>query len=157
MPWVYRSYHARGFDYAYFPLELKAWKKALISHLTPALSEEILPLYDWMLNLHESLIAAAEIPTEAPPLEHSPERREQLKQLLIYLLRGDRKASQNWLSALQSDPSLSLSEIYLELLQPAMQQVGLLWEKGKISVAQEHLASALVSRLMVNIYAHSPP
>ncbi len=152
LPWVYRSYHARGFDYAYFPLELKAWKKALISLLTPALSAEILPLYDWMLNAHEKLITAAEIPTEPPALGLSPERQDQIKQLLIYLLKGDRKASQNWLEALQSEQSLSLSEMYLELLQPAMQQVGLLWEEGKISVAQEHLASALVSRLMVSIY-----
>lgn len=152
LPWVYRSYHARGFDYAYFPLELKAWKKALLSHLAPACTAEILPLYDWMLNLHESLITSAESPAEANPLGLSPEREQQIKQLLSYLFRGDRKACQNWLEAIQREQSLSLSEIYLELLQPAMQQVGLLWEEGKISVAQEHLASALVSHLMVNLY-----
>jgi methanogenic corrinoid protein MtbC1 len=157
LPWVYRSYHARGFDYAYFPLELKAWKKALFSLLKPALSAEILPVYDWMLNAHESLITAAESPTESPALGLSPQRQEQVKQLLIYLLKGDRKACQNWLATLQREQSLSLSEMYLELLQPTMQQVGLLWEEGKISVAQEHLASALVSRLMVSIYGSQEP
>jgi len=25
LPWVYRAYHAHGFSYGYFPLELKTW------------------------------------------------------------------------------------------------------------------------------------
>ena len=29
VPWVYRAYHARGFSYDYFPVELAAWKHAV--------------------------------------------------------------------------------------------------------------------------------
>jgi hypothetical protein len=35
LPWVYRTYHAHGFSYEYFPVELDAWKRAIGKHLPP--------------------------------------------------------------------------------------------------------------------------
>lgn len=157
LPWVYRSYHARGFDYAYFPLELNAWKKAILEYLAPPMAAEIIPVYDWMLRQHSQIITAAESTPLLKASTRSAERTAQIQTLLSHLLRGDRNACQTWLTRLQSEANLSLSEIYLEILEPTMHEVGLLWEEGKISVAQEHLASALVSRLMVLIYARQNP
>ena len=42
--------------------------------------------------------------------------------------------------------------IHAELIQPAMRRVGELWEEGLISVADEHLASAIVERVLAVIY-----
>jgi methanogenic corrinoid protein MtbC1 len=41
---------------------------------------------------------------------------------------------------------------YQTVLYPAMYEVGLLWQSDMISVAQEHLASAMVQRLISEIY-----
>jgi MerR family transcriptional regulator, light-induced transcriptional regulator len=154
LPWVYRSYHARGFQYAYFIFELNAWKNALTHYLDVDCATEISVIYDWMIAQHEHIIGLAENFSLLPTEERSPEREQQIQFLTTCLLKGDRKASREWLEALLLKAELSLTEIYLELFQPAMQQIGLLWEEAKISVAQEHLASALVSRLMVLLYAN---
>ena len=39
-----------------------------------------------------------------------------------------------------------VAPFYLELIQPALWEVGALWETGEISVAQEHLVSAMAVR-----------
>ncbi len=42
-------------------------------------------------------------------------------------------------------------DLYLEVLAPALQEVGSRWEEGLISVAQEHLATAVVSSVMATV------
>jgi MerR family transcriptional regulator, light-induced transcriptional regulator len=41
--------------------------------------------------------------------------------------------------------------LYLEVLGPALQEVGSRWQRGLISVAQEHLATAIVSSVMATV------
>ncbi len=38
--------------------------------------------------------------------------------------------------------------VFLDVLAPAMREVGTRWQRGRISVAQEHLATAIVSSIM---------
>ena len=42
-------------------------------------------------------------------------------------------------------------DLYLEVLQPALYDVGRRWECGELSVAQEHLATATTETLMVRL------
>ncbi|MCA9254372.1 MAG: B12-binding domain-containing protein, partial [Phycisphaerales bacterium] len=50
---------------------------------------------------------------------------------------------------------MSVHEVYCEVLQPAMREIGVLWHRGDISVAEEHLATAttrdVMARLRTNI------
>jgi methanogenic corrinoid protein MtbC1 len=41
--------------------------------------------------------------------------------------------------------------LYLDVLAPALQEVGFRWQRGLISVAQEHLATAIVSSVMATV------
>jgi methanogenic corrinoid protein MtbC1 len=41
--------------------------------------------------------------------------------------------------------------LYLEVLGPALQEVGSRWQRGLISVAQEHLATAIVCSVMATV------
>lgn len=41
--------------------------------------------------------------------------------------------------------------VYLNVLAPALQEVGSRWERGLVSVAQEHLATAVVSSIMATL------
>ncbi|MGA7993221.1 MAG: cobalamin B12-binding domain-containing protein [Thermoanaerobaculia bacterium] len=65
--------------------------------------------------------------------------------LLVALLAGDERGTDDVFRlaiARGADPAL----IARDLVQPALDEVGLLWERGEIGIAEEHLATALVSR-----------
>jgi diguanylate cyclase (GGDEF)-like protein len=51
------------------------------------------------------------------------------------------------------DCGLGLGQVYGEVIAPALWKVGDLWEAGEISVADEHLATAMTYRVMVGLYA----
>ena len=42
--------------------------------------------------------------------------------------------------------------MYLQILQPSQYQLGFLWQTGKITVAQEHYATALTQTIMAGLY-----
>lgn len=46
--------------------------------------------------------------------------------------------------------------IAAQVLQPALYEVGLLWQRNHIGVAQEHQATAVVRSLMLELYAGAP-
>lgn len=43
---------------------------------------------------------------------------------------------------------MSLAELYQEVVTPAMHELGRLWERGAITVADEHLATGLTQRAL---------
>jgi methanogenic corrinoid protein MtbC1 len=43
---------------------------------------------------------------------------------------------------------MSLAVLYQQVIAPAMYELGLLWQKGAITVADEHLATALTHRVL---------
>ncbi len=50
---------------------------------------------------------------------------------------------------------MSVAGLYQRVIAPAMWRIGELWEQGAISVADEHLATALTYQVMVGIYGPS--
>ena len=67
------------------------------------------------------------------------------------LLAGDRPECravfEQWL-----DADLPLREIYVNLVQRSMYEVGELWARGEVSVATEHLATVITESLMNLLY-----
>jgi methanogenic corrinoid protein MtbC1 len=53
-------------------------------------------------------------------------------------------------SALERE--LTPLDVYAGVIAPAMHQIGDLWERGEITVADEHLASAIVERILAILY-----
>lgn len=43
-------------------------------------------------------------------------------------------------------------ELYLEVFQPALREVGRLWQENRITVADEHLATAITQAAMARLY-----
>jgi len=76
--------------------------------------------------------------------------------ILKALLAGDRKTSSKLVNELL-ESGLSIKDIYEDHLKPALVEVGELWEQNKISVATEHLASAVVESLLNEIYVRISP
>ena len=72
-------------------------------------------------------------------------------QVLKYLLAGNHKSNAQLVNKLLEN-DISIIQIYEGLLKPALYDVGVLWEQNKISVATEHLASAIVESLLNEIF-----
>ena len=153
VPWVYRSYHLHGFSYDYFPIELRAWQKAVSTCMDKELGFEISAVYSWMINAHENMINLAETSGEELPVsEQWLEIKEDFRNKL---LEGDFQGCLAIADQYVTDRQ-TLQALYLQIIQPAMYEIGMLWEEAKISVAQEHLASAVVARIMATIGSSVP-
>ncbi|MFO7931664.1 MAG: cobalamin B12-binding domain-containing protein [Thermodesulfobacteriota bacterium] len=146
VPWVYRTYHNHGFDYEYFPAHLQSWVRALGELLHPDDAAPLISVYEWMLARHDDFIRAAQNYSPVLP-EPSSEWKETFDAFVRGLLNADRKACTQ-LAARSVNSSAELADFYLNVIQPAMYEVGRKWEAAEISVAGEHIASAIVNRIM---------
>ena len=67
------------------------------------------------------------------------------------VLRGERRAALN--IALEAlDHGASMPEVYIEVFQQALYDVGSMWERNTITVAQEHMATAVTQYVMAHIF-----
>lgn len=144
--WVYRTYRAHGFDYDYFPLELSAWQQAVTAHLDASQTRAILAIYQWLLDRHQDMVKLSQQPPQEAAV-FDPAWQATRRVFLQALLEGDSKKCLALGQKIARDRA-GLETFYLEVIQPCMYDVGRLWEQGEISVAQEHLASAIIARQM---------
>ncbi len=72
------------------------------------------------------------------------------EQLLSGLLQGDEASCSDLLNYMLS-LKFSMTKIYLEVFQPAMHSIGDLYEMGQVDEAHEHVASAIIERLMARV------
>jgi MerR family transcriptional regulator, light-induced transcriptional regulator len=70
---------------------------------------------------------------------------------LSALLAGNRREASLLIHGL-ADGGRPLIEIYQDVMLPALYQVGTLWETNRISVAAEHLCSAVTEGIMNELY-----
>lgn len=75
------------------------------------------------------------------------------QQFLEAILRGERqRASRMILDAVNA--GVSVKEIYLHVFQRSQQEVGRLWQRERISVAQEHYCTAATQLIMSQLYPY---
>jgi methanogenic corrinoid protein MtbC1 len=153
--WAYQTYHAHGFSYDFFLLKVKAWMKAVVENLEGVSALAVNTVYQWWLSHHEDLIRLSQGDlTTALPLD--PSLDYEREELLTPLLHGDYRECLHLTDRIVTSPE-TLVAFYLQVVQPCLYQVGNLWQRGVISVAQEHLASAMVNRIMTVAYARVEP
>ena len=150
IPWVYRAYHSRGFSYAYFPLELRSWKEALIDNSTGNDIRYIIAVYDWMISNHETMI---KLSVSGDTLGFSlPDETDEMQQIFTaLLLHGDHKGCLKLVELSVTTPE-ELRHFYEHVVKYALYTVGTLWERNEISVAEEHMATAVVGRVTSFLY-----
>lgn len=81
-----------------------------------------------------------------PPLSTT-----EYNEYLTNLLRGNRSACTRTVEKLL-EHNIPVYELYLGLFQPSLYDVGRLWERNEISVAVEHLATAITESLLTLVY-----
>jgi len=77
------------------------------------------------------------------------------KDYLACLLQGDKSECSNIALTQIGDKHLTVTDFYEAVIKPALYQVGLLWERNEISVATEHLATAITEGVLNDIYSIS--
>lgn len=72
----------------------------------------------------------------------------------LELLRNNNKMAASNLIVEEALSKMSVTEIYLNILEPVQKEVGRLWHSNEISVAQEHYISSVTQLVMSQLYSH---
>jgi MerR family transcriptional regulator, light-induced transcriptional regulator len=75
---------------------------------------------------------------------------------LAAALNGDRHEALRIIREDATAAGLSIGQIYLGVIQATQYRIGLLWEDGTVTVAQEHLATAISQLAIAQLYALMP-
>ncbi len=148
---MYRMYNAKGFSYDYFPLELVSWQIAIHECLHNSdRKSELLRVYSWLVQHHEDFIKLSLLRGDLS-FNVKPEADEIQRVFLSLLLHG---STQECITLANNtiQTAHDLKFFYLDVISPAMYRVGQLWESNQVSVADEHVATAIVGRLMAALY-----
>lgn len=151
VPWVYRAYIAHGFSPGYFPVVFEAFKRSIRETLSPESAEATIPVYDWLLDNHELVLESRFEADEAAPAPGSEHEAERVR-FRDALLSGDHGFCMEEAGRILRE-GRGVSDLYLNVIQPSLYEVGRMWERGEISVAEEHLGSAVAGRVMAGLYA----
>jgi MerR family transcriptional regulator, light-induced transcriptional regulator len=139
MRWRYQVVMSRGISPEYFAVENNFWVKAIQTYLFEAYSSEFVTLYHTLLveskkyEEYGSLEGTGTADTLIPILVHA-------------LINGDEEGA-NALFRTHLNRFNSPTEFLDTIVKPSMVEVGRLWECNKISVAKEHIATAIMERL----------
>jgi methanogenic corrinoid protein MtbC1 len=77
---------------------------------------------------------------------------KRIEMFLESLLSGNRKEAHEICVTFLNNGN-KIIELYEQLIKPALYEVGKLWEQNKISVATEHLATAITEGILNSLYA----
>ncbi|SEU22543.1 cobalamin B12-binding domain-containing protein [Stigmatella erecta] len=90
-----------------------------------------------------------------PSVETDPLAQLQ-KRYLAAQLAGDRREALRLLVDEGLLQGIPLQDLHLKVIQPAQYEIGRLWQENHISVAQEHLATAISQLALSHLYRHLP-
>ena len=91
--------------------------------------------------------------SDAAPSSTSPPNTASARDnLSVALLNGDEEEAWAILDH-AAEESSTLADIHCDLIGPVMQHIGESWESGRLSIADEHRATAILSRLVPQLGA----
>jgi len=132
--WLVSTLHHRGFEREYFEKMLNAWIMAIHGTIEPSFSHQLVqPLSSLEQNLQAFL--------EHPEISAEPQNQTQKEFLNLLLQKRRRDATEFIISLLQGD--IRPDDLCNTLVVAALKQIGLLWQKNEISVADEHAAAEI--------------
>ncbi len=146
LPWVYSVYREKGFSYRYFQVSISCWIDAVKKFIPEEYNQSIIEVYEWIEKHHEDIIALAEeAENDAVEVDEDwrPLFNEFIDALLIKEIDDCRAIIKENISS--RDDLKNFAE---KVIKPALYTVGFMWEQGNITVAEEHRASSIVSRIL---------
>lgn len=143
--WLKEVLGGRGVPAAHLAFSLQLIASFLVESLPHEVSARLQTILDAaQASLADPQALAHFGLTRLPALPQTP--RYQLS-----ILQGNR--NQALASVVEAmDAGATLPEACVQIVQPALYEVGNLWQKNRITVAQEHLASAISQNVLVGAY-----
>jgi methanogenic corrinoid protein MtbC1 len=71
-------------------------------------------------------------------------------------LAGDRQEALRLVMKEGISAGIAVPDLVLQVIQPAQYEIGRLWQENRISVAQEHLGTAISQLVLAHLYPHLP-
>jgi len=148
MVWAAQVARNRGLSESPLLRLLRAMDMGLATHV-PA---DVMPAARQLL---QRALNALQVPPEpGRALVSTGQRLAPLPQVNDYqwsLVQGNKGLAQGYVKEAM-DGGVSLTEAGVRIIQPAMYAIGELWERNRISVAQEHLASTISQAVLMDAY-----
>ncbi|HSO81070.1 B12-binding domain-containing protein [Thiocapsa sp.] len=146
LPRVYYAYANQGLSVDYFAADLAIWVQVIGEILPEEDVEAILPIYRWILRVQPETVDAAAHYRSEPALV-SADHAAVYAEILERLIAGDHPAViERCRSLLQG--GMTFSHLLQSIFYPEMVEIGVGWEQGRLSVAMEHQATAMVYRIL---------
>lgn len=148
--WLESVLAARAVPAQHLALSLDWLAEFYSSHLPP---QDGLVVAEALRAARAGFLEAGTAPA-APP---SPEEWPDTFPLEAALLAGNQRAAMDVLTSCM-DAGKSLVDVEIHVIQPALYRIGEKWQANVVSVAQEHMATAMVQALMtVGLLRSEPP
>jgi MerR family transcriptional regulator, light-induced transcriptional regulator len=149
--WLANVLGARGIPANHLALSLDWLTEFFTARLS---SEDAKPV---VVALNAAMKALRDPPDDGLPYERlMPEACGECDAFGAALIRGDQRTSVNIFRAIRGQGRTFL-EAELHLVQPAMYGIGRGWQNNRVSVAQEHMATAMVHGLLAREFASAEP
>jgi methanogenic corrinoid protein MtbC1 len=144
--WLGAVLESRGLPVQILDEPLHLLRKFFEDHLDPATLRPVLEMLDAGSD------ARRERDERPDPLYHAhlPEALPEVETLTRAMLRGDMAAARDIGRAAATHGYIKAAT---RLFQPALYTIGLMWQRNEITVAQEHLATAIAQNIMAQLFA----
>lgn len=143
--WVYQTHLRRGVALRTFPIDLSLWIEAIQLYLDATAADQIAAVYQCLCDLHSQLVLRTYTPQAQPAI--APDLRPSYQAYLQALLKPDTSAAIRVAGA-SIKSAQDVTAWWEGVIRPAQYTIGDMWARGEISVAQEHLATAITQRVM---------
>lgn len=150
--WSRKAFRAQALDEADIRRSIQALRDVLAERLPK-------PALDAPLACLDAALQVLAAPAGAPdPTELDPKRPTDRLALeyLQKILEGNSAEAIRLVSKAAAD-GLGPQAIYMQVLLPAQREVGRLWHAGELSVAQEHMVTAVTQRAMSVVISQASP
>lgn len=148
--WAYRVSKLRGVDEDFYITIYNNWIALIDKNIEPALSKQLKDVYEWLIDNHE-LMKESSMEGHFYPFGDLGSWQKVQDNFLEAILKGNHKKCLE-ISDQTIKSGEDLEDFYLKVIKPSLYKIGIMWEKGEISVPHEHLATSIISRVMANLY-----
>ena len=145
--WLCAVLESRGLPAQTLDEPLLLLRQFFEDRLDPATVKPVLEMLDAGSTARKDKTA----PTQPLYHAHVPEAIADVEPLTRAMLRGDMGAARG--IARSAAASHGYLKIATRLFQPALYTIGLMWQQNEITVAQEHLATAIAQNVLAQLYA----
>jgi len=150
--WIIKRLHHRNLSKEFFEYELGLWPRVCGAYIDSPFIQEIEMLYAYISN-HMEYISTTH--TRIKRLKYDSLNEKSAK--IHVLLQSGEYAQVRDMAIKEVKDLESLNHFFAHVIGPIMIKVGLDWEEGIITVAKEHMISAQVGDLMVELFATLSP